>query len=44
MIIEEDGLFSAPPESIDILSYYANAMDHWHQGEAGSEKESGSDN
>ncbi|MBW1896577.1 MAG: hypothetical protein JRI47_05925 [Deltaproteobacteria bacterium] len=40
MIIERDGLFSAPPESIDILAYYANAMDHWRHGEAGNEKES----
>jgi glycerol-3-phosphate O-acyltransferase len=34
MIIEEDGLFSVPPESIDILSYYANAMEHWRHREA----------
>jgi glycerol-3-phosphate O-acyltransferase len=29
MVIESDGLFSADPESLDILSYYANAIDHW---------------
>jgi hypothetical protein len=31
MVDESDGLFRANPESIDILSYYANAMDHWRQ-------------
>ena len=31
MVIESDGLFSADPKSLDILSYYANAMEHWHR-------------
>ena len=31
MVDESDGLFRANAESIDILSYYANAMDHWRQ-------------
>jgi glycerol-3-phosphate O-acyltransferase len=34
MVIESDGLFSADPESLDILSYYANAMDHWRRSSA----------
>ncbi len=29
MVDESDGLFRANAESVDILSYYANAMDHW---------------
>jgi glycerol-3-phosphate O-acyltransferase len=32
MVIESDGLFSADPESLDILSYYASAMSHWRHG------------
>jgi hypothetical protein len=31
MVDESEGLFRANPESIDILSYYANAIDHWRQ-------------
>jgi glycerol-3-phosphate O-acyltransferase len=31
MVDESDGLFRANAESIDILSYYANAIDHWRQ-------------
>ena len=31
MVIESDGLFSADPKSLDILSYYANAMEHWQR-------------
>jgi glycerol-3-phosphate O-acyltransferase len=31
MVIESDGLFSADPKSLDILSYYANAMEHWRR-------------
>jgi glycerol-3-phosphate O-acyltransferase len=31
MVDESDGLFRANAESVDILSYYANAMDHWRQ-------------
>jgi glycerol-3-phosphate O-acyltransferase len=31
MVDESEGLFRANPESIDILSYYASAMDHWRQ-------------
>ncbi|MBW2172879.1 MAG: 1-acyl-sn-glycerol-3-phosphate acyltransferase [Deltaproteobacteria bacterium] len=29
MVDESDGLFRANAESVDILSYYANALDHW---------------
>jgi glycerol-3-phosphate O-acyltransferase len=29
MVVESDERFRADPESVDILSYYANAMDHW---------------
>jgi len=29
MVIESDGLYSTDSQSLDILSYYANAMDHW---------------
>jgi glycerol-3-phosphate O-acyltransferase len=29
MIIEEEGLFKAAPDSEDILSYYANSISHW---------------
>ncbi len=38
MVIESDGMFRADPESRDILSYYANAIDHWH--EAGASRSS----
>jgi len=31
MVIESDGLFRADPKSLDILSYYANAIGHWQQ-------------
>ncbi len=31
VVIESDGLFSADPKSLDILSYYANAMEHWQR-------------
>ena len=29
MVIESDGLFRAGPESLDVLSYYVNAIAHW---------------
>ncbi len=29
MVVESDGLFSPDPESRDILSYYANSIEHW---------------
>ena len=29
MVIESDGLFSADPESHDVLAYYANSIAHW---------------
>nr|NIS82568.1 hypothetical protein [Anaerolineales bacterium] len=35
MVIESDGMFRADPESRDILSYYANAIGHWHEASAG---------
>lgn len=31
MVDESDGLFRASAESVDILSYYANAMTHWRE-------------
>jgi len=31
VVVESDGLYKADPEHIDILSYYANAIDHWQQ-------------
>ncbi len=31
MVIESDGLFKADPESLDVLAYYANAIEHWHR-------------
>ncbi len=31
VVIESDGLFSADSKSLDILSYYANAMEHWQR-------------
>jgi len=31
MVIESDGLFRADPESLDVLSYYANSIGHWKQ-------------
>ncbi len=34
MVIESDGMFRADPESRDILSYYANAIGHWHEASA----------
>jgi hypothetical protein len=33
MVIETEGLFRADPDSSDILSYYANAIEHWRRGE-----------
>lgn len=29
MVVESDGLFRPDPDSRDILSYYANSIDHW---------------
>jgi hypothetical protein len=29
MVAESDELLKADPESLDILSYYANAISHW---------------
>ena len=31
MVLESDGLIKADPDSLDILSYYANAIVHWRQ-------------
>jgi len=31
IVIESDGLYSADPQHIDVLSYYANAIVHWRQ-------------
>lgn len=31
MVAESDSLFSPAADSLDILSYYANAMEHWHR-------------
>jgi glycerol-3-phosphate O-acyltransferase len=32
MVVETEGLFRADPDSSDILSYYANAMEPWRRG------------
>ena len=29
LVTEKDGLFTADPESIDVLGYYANSLTHW---------------
>jgi len=29
LVVESEGLFQADPESIDVLSYYANSISHW---------------
>jgi glycerol-3-phosphate O-acyltransferase len=29
IVIENDGSLSPDPDSLDVLTYYANAMDHW---------------
>jgi glycerol-3-phosphate O-acyltransferase len=31
MVLESDDLYRADPESLDVLAYYANAIEHWHQ-------------
>ena len=31
LVIEKDGLLSASPDSLNILTYYANAIDQWRQ-------------
>jgi phosphopantothenate synthetase len=29
LVVESDGLLRADQESLPVLSYYANAIDHW---------------
>jgi glycerol-3-phosphate O-acyltransferase len=31
LVVESDGLLRADQESLPVLSYYANAIDHWRQ-------------
>ncbi|MFC1813054.1 1-acyl-sn-glycerol-3-phosphate acyltransferase [Thermodesulfobacteriota bacterium] len=31
LVKESDGRFQADPESLDVLQYYANSIDHWKQ-------------
>jgi glycerol-3-phosphate O-acyltransferase len=33
LVLEADGLFRADPDSLAVLSYYANAMAHWKEHE-----------
>ncbi len=39
LVVESDELLRADRESLDVLSYYANAIDHWRQNQPTSTSE-----
>ncbi len=39
LVVESDGLLRADRESLGVLSYYANAIDHWRQNQPTSTSE-----
>jgi glycerol-3-phosphate O-acyltransferase len=39
LVVESDGLLRADRESLPVLSYYANAIDHWRQNQPTSTSE-----
>ena len=41
MVTETDGVFRSDPQSLDILSYYANAMERWRRGPGAENKTGG---
>jgi len=39
LVVESDELLRADRESLDVLSYYSNAIDHWRQNQPTSTSE-----